>query len=138
MYWTKPSKQKGVNLEGLGGRNCGFSDTDLERDWKCGDYFLGLNVFVISRDWWCWKISCFEKASTSQTITLEIESADSLKRQIQEKEGIFPERHDVFFASRQLDDGHTMADEKESAIQIQIEKESAIQIKPRHAVRLES
>jgi len=31
-----------------------------------------------------------------------------------------------------------MADEKESAIQIQIEKESAIQIKPRHAVRLES
>jgi len=76
----------------------------------------------------------FVKMLTGQTITLEVESTDSIhlvKRKIQEKEGISPERHDLFFASRQLDDGHTLAD-------YSIERESAIQIKPGHAVRLEA
>ena len=69
-------------------------------------------------------VQIFVKTYTSKTFTLDIEASDSIesvKAQIQEKEGIHPDEQHLVWNGKKLEDGHTFGDyniHKESTLHL--------------------
>ncbi|MBQ7646890.1 MAG: hypothetical protein IJS94_06440 [Clostridia bacterium] len=84
-------------------------------------------VFKLNPKYWYFDI--FVRTPTGKTVTISTafnETVEMIKERLQEKEGIFPDRQQLFFAGTELEDGRTL-------LYYGIMKESTLHLKYRKA-----